>query len=192
MSKFQQYNINLKDLKSTSEVFEFILDDDFFKKINSPDHEVDRGNLKVKVTVQKKLNTFELEFVIDGIVLIPCNRCLDYMEQPINHKERLKVKFGDRFSEENDTVIVPEIEGSINIAWFLYEFIVLSIPLKHVHAPGECNKTMVSKLKRHIAHRKGDDDDDSDMDLDDDDDYAEEDIPIDPRWEGLQNFSENN
>ena len=37
----------------------------------------------------------------------------------------------------------------INIAWFLYEFIALNIPMKHVHAPGKCNKGMVGKLSKH-------------------------------------------
>jgi uncharacterized metal-binding protein YceD (DUF177 family) len=85
---------------------------------------------------------------------------------------------------------VPESEGAINVAWFLYEFIVLNIPIKHTHAPGECNKTMVTKLKRHITRSK--DDDDVDVDLEDDDDFAVEDNQIDPRWEGLQNIIDNN
>jgi uncharacterized metal-binding protein YceD (DUF177 family) len=113
------------------------------------------------------------------------------MEIPVNYKEKLKVKFGQSFSEENETVIVPESEGAINIAWFLYEFIVVSIPIKHVHAPGECNKTMVSKLKRHIAHHKDAEDDESDIEFDDDE-LVDEDIPVDPRWDALQNFTENN
>ena len=33
---------------------------------------------------------------------------------------------------------IPEEEGEINIAWFLYEFVVLDIPIKHVHEPGKC------------------------------------------------------
>lgn len=37
-------------------------------------------------------------------------------------------------------VIVPEEDGYINVAWFMYEFIALSIPMKHVHAPGNVIK----------------------------------------------------
>ncbi len=191
MSKFEPYNIKLRDLKNPAEVFEYELTDDFFKKIDSPEHEVEKGKVKAKVTVVKKEKSFEMLFEIDGTILVPCNRCLDDMEIPVNYREKLKVKFGERFSEENETVIVPESEGAINIAWFLYEFIVVSIPIKHVHAPGECNKTMVSKLKRHIAHRKDTDDDEPDIEFEDDD-FVDEDIPVDPRWDGLQNFTENN
>jgi Uncharacterized ACR, COG1399. len=46
-------------------------------------------------------------------------------------KISLSLKFGKEYSEESDEiVIIPEDDGEINIAWFLYEFIVLSLPAK--------------------------------------------------------------
>jgi len=192
MSKFELYNVVLKDISNETRVFEYDLDDAYFKKIDSP--EVQKGNIKAKVSVLKKLSTYELQFVIEGTVIIPCDRCLDDMVQSIHYKEKLQVKFGDTFSEEDEIVIVPEAEGAINIAWFLYEFIVLNIPMKHVHATGECNKTMVTKLKKHITRQKGDDDDDDStaVEFDDDDDFTPDEIQTDPRWDGLQNITENN
>ena len=191
MSKFELYNVVLKDISSETRVFEYDLDDAYFKKIDSP--EVQKGNVRAKVSVQKKLATYELQFFIEGTVIIPCDRCLDDMVQSINYKEKLLVKFGNSFSEEDEIVIVPESEGAINIAWFLYEFIVLNIPMKHVHATGECNKTMVTKLKKHITRQKDDDDDDSSaVEFDDDDDFTPDEIQTDPRWDGLQNITENN
>ncbi len=191
MPKYDEYNIPLKGLKAESQQFEFNLDDQYFRKIDSP--EVQRGNVKARVVVVKKTNLFELSFNLDGIIQIPCNRCLDDMNQPIQYKEKLQVKFGESFSEDGDIVIVPESDGGINIAWFLYEFIVLNIPIKHVHAPGECNKTMVTKLKKHITRQKNADDDDvEDIVFDDDDDISVEETATDPRWDGLQNIIDNN
>jgi uncharacterized metal-binding protein YceD (DUF177 family) len=192
MSKFELYNIVLKDIVTETRVLEFDLDNAFFKKIDSP--EIQTGNVKAKVSVQKKTATYELKFEIDGSVNIPCDRCLDNMEQPIHYKEKLLVKFGEQFSEEDEIVIVPESDGGINIAWFLYEFIVLNIPMKHVHATGECNKTMVGKLKKHIIRQKDDldDDDNTALEFDDDDDFSLNDTQTDPRWDGLQNITENN
>ncbi|MBP6611468.1 MAG: DUF177 domain-containing protein [Paludibacter sp.] len=186
MSKFELYNVVLKDLGSEPRVYEFELDDAYFKKIDSP--EVEKGKVSAKITVLKKFSSYELNFQINGVVFIPCNRCLDNMEQPISYKEKLTVKFGDEFAEEDDIVIVPEAEGAINVAWFLYEFIVLNIPIKHVHAPGECNKTMVTKLKKHITRSK---DDAEDVDFDDDE-IEMEDTATDSRWDGLQNILDNN
>jgi len=192
MSKFELYNVVLRDISNETRVFEYDLDNEYFKKIDSP--EIQKGDIKAKVTVQKKQSVYELQFILEGTVIIPCDRCLDDMVQPIHYKEKLQVKFGDTFSEEDEIVIVPESEGAINIAWFLYEFIVLNIPMKHVHATGECNKTMVTKLKKHITRQKGDDDDDdsSAVEFDDDDDFTPDEIQTDPRWDGLQNITENN
>ncbi len=191
MSKFEQYNIVLKDLINETKLYEFDLDNEYFKKIDSP--EVQVGNVKAIVRVQKKMNTYELKFELNGKIIIPCDRCLDDMEQQIRYNETLIVKFGNKFSEEDEIVIVPELDGGINIAWFLYEFIVLNIPMKHVHAPGECNKTMAVKLKKHITHKKSDDgEEDETLEFDDDDDFTNEDTQTDPRWDGLQNITENN
>ena len=190
MSKFEQYNIPLKGLNTESQVFEFDLDDNYFKKIDSP--EVQHGKIKATVTVRAKQGLFDLNFVLNGVIQIPCDRCLDEMNQPIQYKEKIQVKFGDKFSEEDDIVIVPETDGGINVAWFLYEFIVLNIPIKHVHAPGECNKNMVGRLKKHITRQRIDDDDPDDLEFNEEDVIPTDESISDPRWDGLQNIFENN
>lgn len=191
MSKFGHYNIVLKDINDEVREYEFELTDDYFARIDSP--EVKKGIVSARVSVKKKIGLYELSFWLDGVIQIPCDRCLDDMEQPIHHEDMLQVKLGSSWSEENEIVVVPETEGAINIAWFLYEFIVLNIPIKHVHATGECNKMMVSKLKRHITRQKDDNDDSGLFELDeDDDDSAIDDTQIDPRWEGLQNINFDN
>jgi len=91
-------------------------------------------------------------------------------------------------------VVIPETEGTINLAWFLYEFVALAIPIKHVHAPGKCNKQMTSKLKKHSV--KSDDDeqffDSNDADdvivTDDDSDNEEK---TDPRWNALRGLKDD-
>jgi len=39
----------------------------------------------------------------------------------------------------------------------MYEFVALAIPMKHVHAPGKCNKAMTSKLSKHMRTTPDDD-----------------------------------
>ncbi|HOF98412.1 MAG TPA: DUF177 domain-containing protein [Paludibacteraceae bacterium] len=187
MSKFELYNIVLKDLTNEKRIVEFDLDDAYFQKIDSP--EVQQGNVHAKITVQKKTTVYKLDFELNGFITLPCSRCLEDMQQLIHYKESLEVKFGNKFSEENDIVIVPEADGAINVAWFLYEFIVLNIPLKHVHAPGECNKAMITKLKKHISSTKEYEDETS-LELEDtnEDDYFSNNQFIDLEFDNLQNI----
>ena len=115
----------------------------FFAHIDGP--EVQKGKVNVELTVKKTSRAFELSFQTEGIVWVPCDRCLDEMEQPVTSSDKLMVKFGHEYAEEGDNLIVIlKKEGEINVAWFMYEFIALAIPMKHVHAPGKCNKAVTS------------------------------------------------
>lgn len=190
MAKFSIYNIPLKNLSQGKHTYEYELDRRFFEAIDGD--EVKKGNVKAVLVVTKTSSTYEFNFDLKGIVQVPCSRCLDDLNQEIDSQNRLIVKLGKEYSEESDeVVIIPEDEGEINIAWFLYEFVVLNIPIKCVHEPGKCNKMMSTKLRKHRAVSKDDDDDSSDI-ADDTGDFAdEEEITenIDPRWEGLKGLN---
>ncbi len=187
VGKFSLYNIPLKSLTDGVHKFEYILDDQYFKLIGDADSDIKRGKVSVEVSVKRVSSTFEFNFTLNGEVHVPCDRCLDDMSIGIDTKNRLIVKFGKEYSEESDEiVIIPEEEGELNIAWFLYEFVTLSVPMKHVHPPGSCNKVMTSKLNRHKAVSS--DDEDSDDAEDTDDDTMEE--PNDPRWDSLKGLAD--
>ena len=172
-------------LTDTAE-YQYQLDNDFFLDLDAP--EVQKGQVNVTLKVRKTSGIYQLDFHTEGKVIVICDRCLDEMEQPIETEDRLKVKLGSEYSEVDDMVVVPEEEGYINVAWFIYEFIALSIPMKHVHAPGKCNKDMVSKLSKHLRV-SGDDEDDDDFLKEDSSDEPQ---IIDPRWNELKKILDNN
>lgn len=193
MGKFNLYKIPLRGLSEGSQTYEYQLDDQFFRNIDST--EVQKGNVHVALTVKKSAETFELNFDIAGVIQIPCDRCLDYMDFEVATRERIYVKFGKEYSEESDDiVIVPETEGDINVAWFMYEFIALTIPLKHVHPAGKCNRSMSSHLRKHRARVSDEETDDMEGGElfygEDDFDASEE--KTDPRWDELKKIIDNN
>lgn len=173
--------------------YEFLLDNLFFANIDGP--EVQKGKVTVELTVKKTSCAFELNFQTEGIVWVPCDRCLDEMEQPVTSTDKLMVKFGQEYAEEGDNLIViPEEEGEINLAWFMYEFVALAIPMKHVHAPGKCNKTVTSKLSKHLR-TSGDDESEEETYVGGEDMVMEEadaEEQIDPRWNDLKKILDNN
>jgi uncharacterized metal-binding protein YceD (DUF177 family) len=198
LGKFDSYNIPLKTLAIGDHLYDYVLDTEYFKKIDG--QEVQKGKVMAKVLVKNNGSNYELHFSLDGIVQVPCDRCLDDMDLAITHQSRLVVKFGSDYAEEGeDIMIIPEVEGEINIAWFLYEFIALSIPIKHIHAPGKCNRMMSSKLKKHLTRSTGDEDDESDdldMDFEDSEPVIDFEEPepqqTDPRWDELKKIIDNN
>ena len=153
------------------------------------ENEVKKGKVKVDLALRRASMMFELDFQIKGVVSVPCDRCLEDVEIPIETQNRLVVKFGDEYAEESDElVVVPEEEGVISLAWYMYEFIALAIPMKHVHAPGECNEAMASILSEHMAISS----DEEDWEEDEEEDVSDDtNNPIDPRWNALKGLLEN-
>ena len=167
MVSLESLKIDLKSLEQGATPFEFELDDAFFESLETA--EVQRGKLHVSILVNRTNDYYDLNFHIEGLVMVPCTLCLDDMEQKIETDNRLAAKFGENYSEDDDLVTVIEDEGILDVAWFIYEFTELNIPIKHVHAPGKCNPAMIEKLNEHSAARSGE----------------EEEETVDPRWEAL-------
>ena len=172
MDRLKPFKIELHGLKEGINSFSYKLTDDFFDAVEADI--VRQGELDADVQIERKSNLFEVNFNIKGLVVVPCDLCLDDMQQPIDTENRLVVKFGQDYSEDDDLVIVDEDEGILDISWFIYEFIVLAIPIKHVHAPGKCNRDMMKVLNEHSATRSG----------------VEDEKPIDPRWSELLKLKE--
>lgn len=172
----------------SNETFEYRLDNEFFANIDGP--EVQRGKVDVIVDVKRTATVYELRFDITGVINIPCDRCLDDMEFEIDTEEELFIKLGQEYIEESDNMLtIPEDEGELNIAWFLYEFIALTIPIKHVHPYGKCNKEMSERLYKMSARRVDEleyDGEELPEYLDDTNIGNDEEQPTDPRWDALK------
>ena len=171
----EQFKIDLKSLSEGRTSIRLALDDSFFEAVKAP--VVHSGRLSCEVAIDRKGDVFDLDFHTEGTVTIPCDRCLDDMEQPIVSDYHLVAKFGEDYSEDDDLITVPENEGILDTSWFIYQFIELAIPLRHVHAPGKCNPAMMKLLEEHSAARSGAGDDDA---------------PVDSRWAALSKLKNNN
>jgi uncharacterized metal-binding protein YceD (DUF177 family) len=195
LGKFEAYQVDLKNM-APAEVctHKYLLENKFFMDIDGT--EVHKGTVNVSLVVECKNSSFEMKFHIAGVVFVPCDRCLDDVEVPVETNNRLIVKFGREYAEESDEILViSKEEGSLNLAWFLYEFVALAIPAKHIHPPGRCNKTMTSKLKKHSARRTDEEEDrgdnyagEGDDVLPDEENEPEQQPATDPRWEALKDL----
>jgi len=185
LGKFGTYWIELKEMNPAEvRTYEYLLDDKFFTDIDGT--EVRQGHVNVQLTVEHKASVYEMTFHLHGTVTLPCDRCLDPMEWPIETDNRLVVKMGKAYTEESDEVLViAEDEGRVNLAWFLYEFVALAVPMKHVHEPGGCNRTMAAKLRKHVAYDADDAEEDTDEANTDEDEST-----TDPRWDALKRLKD--
>lgn len=153
------FRIDLLSRDIDGKTFEYELTDDFFQQI---DGIIQRGLLHTTVQVMgSQRSAFQFTIHSEGVVYAPCDRCLADIELRIDTTDRLAVKLGNEYSDEGDAVTVPEKESEIDIANFIYEFIVLSMPLKLIHEPGNCDEVMIARLNEHLSARSGEDSEDN-------------------------------
>ena len=104
-----------------------------------------------------------------------CDVSGEMFQQPISSAMNLIVKFGDEFNDENeDLLIIPHSDYKLNVSQYIYEAIILTVPIKRIHPgvnDGSLNSEVLNKLKE--------------LEIKDQEDSNEE---IDPRWNKLKNI----
>ncbi|MCF0245050.1 MAG: DUF177 domain-containing protein [Bacteroidaceae bacterium] len=167
MSKFI---LDFQELRESEETFSFKLDDEYFAAIGAT--EVRGGEVETTVKVSRAAGCFEVVFSSEGEVTVDCSRCLDPMSLPVNTCDKLYVKYGEKYLDEGDElIIVPEDAPKLDLSWHIYEFIALSIPAQHSHPEGECNPQMMELLSGNLEPEQSDDTNSGEA--------------IDPRWAKL-------
>ncbi len=190
MGKFTEYKIQLKSLSEGTYNYEFHLGKKFFENMESQDiHDAD---LHVGLTLTYKRDLYTLDFTIEGTVTLICDRCLDDLVMPIDTTYHINVKYGDDYNDEaDDLLVIPQGDNYLNVAYMLYDTVALSIPMKHVHPMGKCNRQMSQMLHKHRARTSKEDAELQDQLIDemeamDPGEPTESDAPTDPRWDALK------
>ncbi len=160
------YSIPFVGLKLGQHQFEFDVDDKFFELFEYS--VIEKGNFHVHLMMEKQTTMLLLDFNISGTLHTHCDRCGGALEVPVDGTQPLIVKFGaDEYQSSDEILVIPPSEYEVNVGPFIYEFITLLLPYKHLHGEGECNKAAVKLLEQLSSN---DDDEDT----------------TDPRWDALK------
>lgn len=121
-------------LKLGKHHFEYQINNAFFEIFEYD--EFQNSDIKVSLVLEKKSNMLELNFKHKGTVNVPCDLTGEDFDLPIKGKMKLIVRFGEVFNNDNEELLIlPFGEFEIDIAQYIYEMVVLSVPQKRVH-PG--------------------------------------------------------
>ena len=193
----QIYNLPFLGLKVGKHVYEFEVNDSFFEGISYS--MVHKGQLQVRLELEKKETMLFASFEVIGIVSVDCDRCNTPMDLSIEGSLKLIYKFG--LEEENDDslVVLHPDEYQINVKEPIYELISLSLPSRKVHPSGECDEEMWALIQKYTVNPEDEDEEylddeyleDEDFDEEDEEDQEEDgdDTPDDPRWSILKNLN---
>ncbi|WP_075352333.1 YceD family protein [Algoriphagus marinus] len=122
----------IKFLEGKHEI-DFEIGKEFFQHFE--DNELlDEGHLTVRVLMDKGANLIEMDFLISGEVKLICDRSLEEFFEPLDLKEKIIFKYGDEEQEINEDVyMITRDTPKINVAQFIYEFVLLGLPAKKIH-----------------------------------------------------------
>lgn len=158
MGKFTAYKVQLAQLPDGHHEQDFVCDTEFFKNMEHPG--IHKADVKVHLDLVKKHDVYDCTFHCNGTLQVPCDRCLDPVDIDVDTDYHIMVKYGESYNDESDDIlIIPESNPYLNVAYMLYDTIVLCVPLRCVHPMGKCNRAMAAALNKHKANA---DDEDSD------------------------------
>jgi len=151
LNRFSEYIIPFSSYSNGLHDFEFELVDTFFGLF--PESEIQKADVLVKIEMIRQERQLEFSFTLDGWVALPCDRCLEEYEQPITGEFRLYGRFGHGNKEDEfDVVWLPNEAYQFDLSQYLYEYVILSLPMRKVHPdkaggkPG-CDPVMLDLLK---------------------------------------------
>lgn len=132
MKEKQSYAVDIFRLKPGAYTYAFRIDDQFFKHF--PDSPVNSAKGGVDLNLIKQENLIEAVLDIQIDVPLVCDRSLREYLHRIEEKHTVLFKFGEEEMEMDDDVyVITANTQRIDFSQFIYEFIVLAIPMKKIH-----------------------------------------------------------
>ena len=160
--------IRLRKVGKDPEEFDFVIGDDFFETMPG---EVKSGSVRVKIGVRSiGGGRYGLRAYLKGKIVVECSRCLGDLGISLDESaETIAVEAEVKGDDPDEDVIVADKEsGEADLSWFIYETIILSLPIQRVHKEGECDDDMIALLGR-LSHEG-----------------EKADEATDPRWKDLK------
>ena len=156
MKHNREFEIAWLGLKIGTHVYEFSINDAFMQERGAPP-ELHDWAAQVMLSFDRQQSFFRLRFDVSGSVVVPCDRCGDEFALPLWDEFNLLVKLtGDEEEaaepeDEADVAFIPRHETVIDISGWIYEFVLLSLPLQRVHPDSGCNPEALRLLSQLSA-----------------------------------------
>jgi len=174
MKVTNEFLIPFVGLKLGKHQFEYQINKAFFDRFDY--HEYENCDINVNVVLEKKSTMLELSFKHKGTVHVPCDLTNEMFDLPIKGKIKLVVQFGEEFNNDNEELLIlPHGEFQIDVSQYIYEMIVLSVPLKRVH-PGIKDGTLQTETLEQLSK----------LSVKEQKKESKKEENIDPRWDKLK------
>lgn len=171
MKEKEKYSVDIFRLKPGIHTYTFQLTDDFFSNFEgSP---VSKASGKVDLELNKQDSLIEAALHFDVEIPLECDRTLREFKHPVKEDHVIHFKYGEHEAEVDDDVyIITKDTQRIEFGQFIYEFLVLAIPMKKLHPDLEDDEEVVYQSEPS-------------------NDEGESEETVDPRWEALKKLKKD-
>ena len=163
-----QYKIAFKGLEDGNHDFSFTIDKAFIELFEI--EQIQDVKVNIAISMIKRETMLDLEIEADGTVIVPCDRCLEPFPLAISFENKLVVKTNAAKTEMIDESLIhlsPQTD-QLDLSQYLYESLIISLPIKKAHPDNECNKEMTQRLNPNKTNKTKNE--------------------SDPRWDALKNI----
>jgi uncharacterized metal-binding protein YceD (DUF177 family) len=108
---------------------------------------LNNGKIKVVLEIDKQSRMMILDFSIKGFVTVDCDRCGYELELKIKDSKKIIVKYTNDGSDSEDIIFLDEKISLIDVSGMIYEFIILSLPMRRIHSKGKCDADQLKMLE---------------------------------------------
>jgi uncharacterized protein len=170
MSQAAQYTIPFGNLPVGKHEFSFKVKDAFFEQFENS--EIKKGDFLIQIVLQKQTGMLLLSFRIKGKAQVECDRCGEEFLMKVEGEQNLIVKLdGEDMADNDEIVSLSSSVNEVDVTTFIYEYIILSLPLRRTHTgkkgKNACDPEVIRKLEEIAVHSEASED---------------------PRWKALKNI----
>ena len=141
------YVIPVNGLTPGRTEFEWSVGREFFEEFGNT--EVTDADLSVKAVAEKSGSYVGIDCDVEGVLTVPCDRCLSDLKIHIAPHIRLSVKHeGAEMAEDDGREIVslaPD-DAFLDMSQIIYDYACLALPMHRVHKEGECDSSVADHI----------------------------------------------
>ena len=157
MGQNRSFDIAFVGLTHGLHEFNYRIEDKFF--VDFGEQDFSNCDTNMKLVLDKHTGFLQLQFDVDGIIETICDRCGNALRVQLWDEFKLIIKLVDdpdtmnSQEEDPDIYYINRNESHLSVASWIYEFIILSIPIQHVCKENEkgestCNQKALDALSK--------------------------------------------
>ena len=141
----KRYIIDAQTLQQSSFEFDLQVGMELFEAMEMTEFSAADYTFRVS---GNKLTSNKLEITIEGegSVVAQCDRCLDDLTLQAEAEGVMVVYFGDESKQFDGEEVTLQRGDELSIAQFVYDSIMLDLPIVRMHELEDCNPEMVARI----------------------------------------------